>query len=262
MDAGGEIDMAEGMMLRYGALLALLLLAFSISTGSSTSDHPGTGADGIADAPREEFSGRANVTEDSEALDAVNGKSPEDTNVENVESGASSGSGSDLEIPMGGGASKIPIPVPKASSNGEIPPISVLLNKPVWLEIENRTLEGSSPFGRLVVNFLPIGSPDFNRLIEDSGYAKVREFENVSGSCSWWEDPRAPRLPYKEDDPVQGAETLQVNRFYVGWAYSNTYHYPDCRWARNIPLGSQVWFSSPEEAKAAGYVPCSTCNPP
>jgi micrococcal nuclease len=97
----------------------------------------------------------------------------------------------------------------------------------------------------------------------------VREFENESGSCSWWEDPGAPKPPYKEDaeedeDDVEdlGAETVQVKRFYVGWAYSNTYHYPDCRWARNIPLGSQVWFSSPEEARAEGHVPCSTCNPP
>lgn len=259
MDAGGEIDMAVGMMLRYGAFLALLLLAFSISMCSSASDHPGSGADGIADAPREEFSGWANVTENSEFPEAVDVKCSEDTKV-----GTGTDLGSDLEILTGGGASNMstPIPVPKAGSKEEMPPISVLLNKPVWLEIENRTLDGSSPFGRFVVNFLPVGSPDFNRLLEDSGYSKVREFENDSGSCSWWEDPRAPSLPYKEDDPVQGAETLQVNRFYVGWAYSNTYHYPDCRWAKNIPLGSQVWFSSPEEAKAAGYVPCSTCKPP
>ena len=143
-------------------------------------------------------------------------------------------------------------------------PISVLLNKAVWFEMENRTMNGTGPYGRLLVNRIPTGSPVFNRLLEDAGYAKVREFEGEFGSCSWWEDPLAPNLPCGEDDPDMdnGTGTVQVKRFYVGCAFTKTYHYPDCRWAKNIPLGSQVWFSSAEEARANGYVPCGTCNPP
>jgi len=241
-------------IMRSEIFLVLVLLVSLISTGAS--DYPGSGAGAIVDAPMEMSAGGANVSVD------LGLGTPADLKV-----GLGADLGLDLVIPTGREASKIP--VPKAGSGEVITPISVLLNKAVWLEIENRTLDGGGPHGRLVVNRLPIASPDFNRLLEDSGYAKVREFENESGSCGWWEDPGAPKLPYKEDaeedeDDVQdlGAETVQVKRFYVGWAYSNTYHYPDCRWARNIPLGSQVWFSSPEEARAEGYVPCSTCNPP
>jgi hypothetical protein len=244
--------MAWGRITRYKLFLALLMvLASLISTGASK--YPDSGADTVADAPKEDLVRVANVSEDSEFTEDL-----EDANDPKVE--PATDPGFELEIPTGGGASKIP--VPKAGSNEDIPPISVLLNKVVWLEIGNRTLDGSGPYGRLVVNRLPICSPDFNRLLEDSGYSKVREFENESGSCSWWEDSGAPRLPYGEEDQGLGNETVQVKRFYVGWAYSKTYHYPDCRWAKNTPLGSQVWFSSPEEAKAAGYVPCGTCNPP
>ncbi|GEM_PF-879047 len=240
--------MVAGRRTRFELVLMLILLASLISTGASK--YPDSGADTIVDAPMEDFAREANVSEDSEDLEDA-----DDSKVEHV-----TDRGLELEIPTGGGASKIP--VPKAGSNEDIPPISVLLNKVLWLEIGNRTLDGSGPYGKLVVNRLPIGSPDFNRLLEDSGYSKVREFENESGSCSWWEDPGAPKLPYGEEVQDQGTETVQVKRFYVGWAYSNKYHYPDCRWAKNIPLGSQVWFSSPEEARAKGYVPCSTCNPP
>lgn len=232
----------------YGLVFALMMLATIVSAGGAV--YPDSGADTIVDAPMEDFALGTNVSEDSEVLeDSIDPKVEPGTDLD-----------PELEIPKGRGGQKIPFPI--ASSKGDIPPISVLLNKVVWLDIENRTLEGTGPFGRLVVNRIPIASPDFNRLLEDSGYSKIREFENESGLCSWWEDPGAPKLPYQEDEEDQGTKKVQVKRFYVGWAYSNTYHYPDCRWAKNMPLGSQVWFSSPEEARAKGYIPCSTCNPP
>ncbi len=238
--------------MRYELVALLVVLASFISTGASK--YPDF-ADTIADAPIGDLVRGANVSKDSEATGDSGNAS--DHNVL-----PAADSGFKLEIPTGGGASKIPIPVPKAGSNEDIPPLSVLLNKMLWLEIGDRSLEGSGPYGRLVVNNLPIGSPDFNRLLEDSGYSKVREFGNESSSCDWWKDREVPKLPYEDDDSSQVTQPVQVKRFYVGWAYTKTYHYPDCRWVKNIPLGSQVWFTSPEEAKAAGYVPCGTCNPP
>ncbi|HPJ85292.1 MAG TPA: Ada metal-binding domain-containing protein [Methanothrix sp.] len=230
------------------------MLASAIPIGASK--YPGPGGDTITDAPMEDFVREENGSNDSNVTEDQ--KDAKDSKVE-----PATYPGFDLDIPAGRqGTSKIPVQVPVAGSKEGVPPISVLLNKVVWMEIGNRTLDGSGPYGKLVVNRLPIGSPDFNRLLEDSGYSKVREFENESGSCSWWEDPGAPRLPYGEEEQDLGTEKVQVKRFYVGWAYSKTYHYPDCRWAKNIPLGSQVWFSSPEEARAKGYVPCGTCNPP
>jgi hypothetical protein len=223
-----------------------MMLASIISAGGS--GYPCYGDDAPFEGPLEEGASETNGSEGSAALaDAPRAASP--TDPAPVAETSASGGGSMM-------------PVPEVSSKEAIVPIPILLNKAVWFEIEDRSLEGSGPYGMLVVNLLPTGSPNFNRLLEEAGYSKVREFEDGPGSCSWWEDPKAPTLPNREGDDDLGNETVQVKRFYVGWAYSKTYHYPDCRWAKNIPLGSQVWFSSPEEARAMGYVPCSTCNPP
>lgn len=224
-----------------GLVLGLVLLAILAPTAAAKNPDPG--GDEIVDAPMETVLDEANVSIDS-----------------GVSRGLGEWGGANLETPKSAFPSKVPIL--DAGSHEDMPPISVLLNRLVWFDIEDRSLDGSGPYGRLVVNRLPVGSPDFNRLLERSGYAKAREFEKRAGSCSWWEDPRAPKLPYSEEDRDHDANTFEVKRFYVGWAYSKTYHYPDCRWSKNIPLGSQVWFSSPEEAKAKGFAPCTTCNPP
>jgi len=49
---------------------------------------------------------------------------------------------------------------------------------------------------------------------------------------------------------------------YVGSKKSNKYHYPDCRWAKKIKPSTLVTFTSAEEARSAGYVPCKVCKPP
>lgn len=47
---------------------------------------------------------------------------------------------------------------------------------------------------------------------------------------------------------------------YVGSIGSDKYHDPDCRWAKKILPENEIWFSSKEEAQAAGYSPCGTCQ--
>lgn len=49
---------------------------------------------------------------------------------------------------------------------------------------------------------------------------------------------------------------------FVGSKTSNKYHYPDCRWAKQIRPEKLVTFSSAEEARENGYVPCPECKPP
>ena len=49
---------------------------------------------------------------------------------------------------------------------------------------------------------------------------------------------------------------------YVGSKKSNKYHNPDCRWAKKIKPSNLVTFTSAEEARSAGYVPCKVCKPP
>ena len=248
LDKQGRCD-CRWRRLLYGLVLAFILIAPLISIGAS---YPDSGNDPIEDAPMGDDPMGDAVQEanaSSGPLDASNQK----VETEKVPA---------IDLKNSSGGAKLPLM--EAGSKEGFPSVSTLLNKMVWFEIENRTLNGTGPYGRLLVNRIPTGSPVFNRLLEDAGYAKVREFEGEFGSCSWWENPLAPKLPCGESDldMNNGTETVQVKRFYVGCAFTKTYHYPDCRWAKNIPAWSQVWFSSPEEARASGYVPCGTCNPP
>jgi hypothetical protein len=49
---------------------------------------------------------------------------------------------------------------------------------------------------------------------------------------------------------------------YVGSITSNKYHYPQCKWAAEISPKKLRTFSSVKEARAEGYIPCPTCQPP
>lgn len=230
---------------RFKLVIAVMMLMFIIPAGGSV--YSDSSADAPDDALLEVGASEATISEDPKALaDAPTGPRTDPA----------------LEAEINASIEGSTMPIPVISPMGETLPIPTLLNKEVWFEIENRSLNGSGPYGMLLVNLLPTGSPNFNRLLEEAGYSKVREFEEISGSCDWWKDPEPLTLPNREKDPDLGNGTVQVKRFYVGWTYSKTYHYPDCIWAKNIPAGSQVWFSSPEEARAQGYVPCSTCKPP
>ena len=44
--------------------------------------------------------------------------------------------------------------------------------------------------------------------------------------------------------------------------YSDRYHLSTCKIAQKIHEDELVVFKTPEEAWAAGYVPCKICNPP
>ncbi len=43
---------------------------------------------------------------------------------------------------------------------------------------------------------------------------------------------------------------------------SDKYHYPTCKWTKQISPTNLVKFNSPEEAQKAGYIPCPACKPP
>jgi len=66
-----------------------------------------------------------------------------------------------------------------------------------------------------------------------------------------------PMPPPEESTPPQIVEGQ-----FLGSKNSDKYHYPDCHHASSIKPENIVWFSSIQEATAAGYVPCKGCNPP
>lgn len=66
--------------------------------------------------------------------------------------------------------------------------------------------------------------------------------------------PEPPKAPVSK--PVQ-----KPSSSYVASDDSDRYHYPSCRWAKEINQENLISFSSVDEAKAAGYVSCGSCNP-
>lgn len=129
---------------------------------------------------------------------------------------------------------------------------SILLNKMVHLDLDNKI--GKDRYGRWVAVVYPI-NPDsslganFNRMLVDSGHAIVEDSrDNEFNPADWWA---------KAIEKPQG----DVKKF-VGSAKSNKYHYPDCRWAKKISPENEVWFTSSEDARSRGYMPCGVCHPP
>lgn len=49
---------------------------------------------------------------------------------------------------------------------------------------------------------------------------------------------------------------------FVGSSGSNKYHFPSCSAAKRIKPENEIWFSSSEDARNHGYVPCGICHPP
>lgn len=49
---------------------------------------------------------------------------------------------------------------------------------------------------------------------------------------------------------------------FVGSKTSNKYHYPTCKWVKEIKPHKLIEFYSPETATKAGYIPCPACKPP
>ncbi|MGB9903488.1 MAG: Ada metal-binding domain-containing protein [Desulfotomaculales bacterium] len=76
---------------------------------------------------------------------------------------------------------------------------------------------------------------------------------------------QAPSSPVQTVQPAaakpEPSQPSQSKKF-VGSINSNVYHYSSCQWAKKISPKNQIWFSSPEEAKKAGYKPCKVCRPP
>jgi len=82
-------------------------------------------------------------------------------------------------------------------------------------------------------------------------------------------DPKPAELTAQASDPQpvaapaipKPAETASPGK-YVGSITSNKYHYPGCKWAAQIMPHKLLHFSTTEEARKRGYIPCPTCRPP
>jgi len=137
-----------------------------------------------------------------------------------------------------------------------------LLGKKVWLDIDDKSRDGRDPYGRLIaVVYLEDldgtinTTHPFNRLLVDAGHAIVKDFTNNEfDPATWWEEG----IPQPVLSPVPDTTTGQ----FVGSVKSDKYHYPSCKWGKSIASHNEIWFSSSQEAREAGYVHCGVCKPP
>ena len=72
-------------------------------------------------------------------------------------------------------------------------------------------------------------------------------------------DPAAGLAPAPKPDPRPAAGPAPVK--YVAFLNSHKYHLPGCKWAAGINNYRHRTFSSAQEARAQGYIPCPTCMP-
>lgn len=97
----------------------------------------------------------------------------------------------------------------------------------------------------------------------DSNPASVQDNQNDASKQA----PEIQLTPAPEEaqlsvTPPTATQSASSDKKYVGSINSNIYHFPDCEWAQKINPSNQIWFTSPEEAKAKGYSPCKVCKPP
>lgn len=70
-----------------------------------------------------------------------------------------------------------------------------------------------------------------------------------------------PQPEPEKVDPEQAFRESLAQYNYVGSSESDKYHRPTCRWTSDINDSNLVHFDTIEEAQAANYIPCKTCNP-
>ncbi len=61
--------------------------------------------------------------------------------------------------------------------------------------------------------------------------------------------------------PSTGSPEAQTQGDYVASINSDKFHFPSCSSASQISDENKIYFTSREEAVAAGYSPCGRCNP-
>lgn len=131
--------------------------------------------------------------------------------------------------------------------------------KVVWLE---KDISETDKYDRLL-RYVYVENIFVNAELVHLGYAQVITYPpDVKYQDHFLQLQReakeAQRGCWKEE-PVRPPKTTGI---YVGSINSNIYHYPDCRYAQRIKPENEIWFSSPEDAKAHGYRPCKVCKPP
>lgn len=101
---------------------------------------------------------------------------------------------------------------------------------------------------------------DGNIVITTDGQTYSVVTEKQSGSTASTIPKAGTPSVTQSSAPITSSST--ASQQFVGSTKSNKYHYPSCSEAQKIKPANEIWFSSSEDARAHGYVPCGICHPP
>ncbi len=90
---------------------------------------------------------------------------------------------------------------------------------------------------------------------------------DVKGNRPQMTEPNLKASALRPAEPVESTPNPDQAKApapgtYVGSITSNKYHYPGCKYAKKINPHKLIKFSSVQEAREKGYIPCPTCQPP
>ena|GEM_PF-6648136 len=132
------------------------------------------------------------------------------------------------------------------------------------VEIEKDVSEADR-YGRLL-RYVYAGGLMANAELVKSGYAQAVSYppdiKYQSLFSSLQAGAKASKVGMWSSSGYYSAPRPTEKGIYVGSKKSKKYHYPSCVWAQQIVADNEIWFSSSEEAKSGGYIPCKVCSPP
>ncbi|MCK9374841.1 MAG: hypothetical protein M0P73_01690 [Syntrophobacterales bacterium] len=115
----------------------------------------------------------------------------------------------------------------------------------------------------------PQGEPQFNLYskLQNPGRTETNTTGDLAnqeaqiGVTAGTEDDTLASVPANEAEVKEAA--VEPEAVYVGSKTSNKYHYPACRWVKQIRPESLMKFKSVQDAREhRHYIPCPECRPP
>jgi micrococcal nuclease len=129
----------------------------------------------------------------------------------------------------------------------------------VWLEQPNSTAEQEVRAKMYNAELLLNGYAQVMTVPPNVKYAdlfvKLQREAGEAGKGLWGAAVTAPAPA-----PAGGGDAGGAGK-YIGNSNSKKFHYPDCRWAKEISPANRLEFTSRQEAISAGYQPCKVCKP-
>lgn len=119
-----------------------------------------------------------------------------------------------------------------------------------------------------IVEATPQEDPEISEPEQSTGELTTEHVEPEAPSEAPATSEAPAIIPAADFTPTAAEESTgsrsapaQTGHAYVGSIERDKYHYPDCRWAKEISPGNLIGWDTVEDAQAAGYSPCGTCNP-